>query len=214
MDESESGGGGWSVTISDAEPILNDCHDGDSISINGTCLTVTSFNKSSFKVGLAPETLRRTNLGQLKVNAKVNLERAVLPHTRLGGHFVQGHVDTTATVVSRTPDENSLWFKLAPKDKSYMRYIVPKGFIALDGTSLTVVEVNDAEGWFTIMLISYTQSHVVLPHRQEGDTINIEVDMVGKYVEKQVDALLRQDNGQPSAYIESLVRKAVANVST
>ncbi|ORX69566.1 alpha subunit of riboflavin synthase, partial [Linderina pennispora] len=184
LDTSESGGNGSSLTISGAEQVLSDCHLGDSIAINGTCLTVTEFTKDTFKVGCAPETLSRTNLGQLQPGSLVNLERALAAGHRFGGHFVQGHVDTTAEIISATPDGNSIWFKFRVGDKKLMPYIIPKGFIAIDGTSLTVCDVNDDEAWFTIMLIAYSQSHVIMPTKKPGDLVNIEVDMLGKYVEK------------------------------
>ncbi|CAG8508258.1 4344_t:CDS:2 [Acaulospora colombiana] len=192
LDNSESGGGGWSMKI-------------------GTCLTVTEFDTSWFKVGLAPETLRRTNLGDLKVGMKVNLERAIAANVRFGGHFVQGHVDTTATILSITPEGNSLWFRLSLADPSYLRYIIPKGYICLDGTSLTVCEVNDEERWFSIMLIAYTQDHVILPSKQVGDKINVEVDMLGKYVERIVEPMLLGDQLHGGGYIEKLVKKFLEN---
>ena len=177
------------MIISNAASILNDARLGDSICINGTCLTVTELpSKDSFKVGIAPETLRRTNLGNLKEQSKVNLEPALLPHTRLGGHFLQGHVDTIATIVQKRDDGNAITYRLAPRDKTVMRYVVEKGFIALDGASLTVCEVSDKEddGWFEIMLIAYSQEKVVMGKKGEGDQVNVEADMVGKYVEKSV----------------------------
>ena len=148
LDTSAGGGGGTSLTISGAEAILDDCHEGDSIAVNGTCLTVTVFDKSTFKVGVAPETLRRTNLGSLKEGGKVNLERAVSAHTRMGGHFVQGHVDTVAEILSVTPDGNALTFRFRPRDPSLLRYVVEKGYITIDGASLTVTKVDDAEKWW------------------------------------------------------------------
>lgn len=187
-DTTEEGGNGFSLTIGDAAEILGDCHLGDSIAVNGVCLTVTQFDAGSFKVGVAPETLKLTNLGQLKKGDHVNLERAVSTNTRFGGHFVQGHVDTTAEIVSVVPDENSLRFTFRPRDQSQMLYIVKKGFIAIDGTSLTVTDVDDVKGTFGVMLISYTRSKVVLPAKKVGDTVNIETDLLGKLAAKQVKA--------------------------
>jgi len=186
LDPSTSGGNGTSLTISECSSILSDAVLGDSISVNGTCLTVTEFDSSSFKVGVAPETLRRTNLSSLKQGSKVNLERAVSASTRMGGHFVQGHVDTVATVVSVTPDGNALTFRLRPREKDILRYVVEKGYITLDGASLTITNVNDTEGWFEVMLIAYTQERVVLAAKQEGEEVNVEIDVVGKLVEKSV----------------------------
>lgn len=187
--------GGTSLTISSASEILTDCHLGDSISINGTCLTVTSFDKDSFVVGVAPETLRRTNLGSLKKNSGVNLERAVLASTRMGGHFVQGHVDTVAKILQKMPDGNAVTFRLQPRDKSVLRYVVEKGYITLDGASLTITQVNDREGWWEVMLIAYTQEKVVMAAKKVGEDVNVEVDQVGKYVEKSVQGYFDGSEG-------------------
>ena len=208
-DESSSGGGGTSLTISGCSEILDDAHLGDSISINGTCLTVTEFDKNDFKVGVSPETLRRTNLGSLKEGSGVNLERAVSAATRMGGHFVQGHVDTIASILQTRPDGNAITFRLQPKDKSVLRYIVEKGYVTLDGASLTVTAVDDEEGWFEIMLIAYTQEKVVMGKKKQAEDVNVEVDMVGKYVEKSVAGYFeggRWDGGQ---MLEKMVQRMV-----
>lgn len=186
LDTSESGGGGFSITIGGASSILSDCNFGDSISTNGVCLTVTEFDSNSFKVGVAPETLVRTNLGSLKEGSRVNLERAVAGHTRFGGHFVQGHVDTTASITERKVDENSLRLRFKPQNPEVLVYIVEKGFIALDGTSLTVTAVDDET--FSVMLIAYTQEKVIISSKQVGESVNVEVDLMGKLVEKQIKA--------------------------
>ncbi|KAL7749986.1 DNA topoisomerase 1 [Sorochytrium milnesiophthora] len=194
MDAASAGGeaaGGWTMVVTDCAPILTDCHEGDSIAINGTCLTVTEFTSTQFKVGLSPETLRKTNLGKLQVGSKVNLERAMSGATRFGGHFVQGHVDTTATISKITPDGNSIWFEMTLADRALMPFIVPKGFITVDGTSLTVCDVGDDRPFFSIMMISHTQRHVIMPSKKVGDTVNIEVDMIGKYVERVVTGMLK-----------------------
>lgn len=190
-DASESGGNGFSIVIRDAAAILTDCHIGDSIAVNGVCLTVTEFDKDSFKIGVAPETLQRTDLGELTIGSKVNLERAVAGHTRFGGHFVQGHVDTVATIVLVEQDENSLRLTFSPRDPHVMTYIVEKGFIALDGTSLTITTVDDDANTFGVMLIVHTQENVALALKKKGDTVNVEVDLMGKLVEKQVRALAK-----------------------
>lgn len=209
LDKTASGGGGTSLTIVGAEEILGDCHEGDSISVNGTCLTVTEFDKSTFKVGVAPETLRRTNLGTLKEGSQVNLERAVSAHTRMGGHFVQGHVDTIATILSVTQDGNAKTFRFQPRDRSVLRYIVEKGFITVDGASLTVTNVQDGpDGWWEVMLVAYTQERVVTATKQPGDAVNVEVDMVGKYVEKNVAAYFEDGAGE-SGIIEKMVARIV-----
>lgn len=104
----------------------------------------------------------------------------------MGGHFVQGHVDTIATILSVTPDGDALTFRLQPRDPSILRYVVEKGYVTLDGASLTVIQVDDSEGWWEIMLIAYTQERVVTAGKKAREEVNVEVDMVGKYVEKSV----------------------------
>lgn len=198
------------MTISDCEEILGDAHLGDSISVNGTCLTVTEFTKSSFKIGCAPETLRRTNLGSLKQGSKVNLERAVSADTRMGGHFVQGHVDTIATILSVTPDGNALTFRFKPRDPAVLRYIVEKGYVTIDGASLTVTKVEDGpDGWWEVMLIAYTQEKVVTASKKAGDDVNVEVDQVGKYVEKSVAGYFEDSSKGEFAILEKMVSKLV-----
>ncbi|EPY52019.1 riboflavin synthase [Schizosaccharomyces cryophilus OY26] len=180
---------GFSVDIEEPK-IIQDCRVGDSIAVNGTCLTVTSIGNTSFVVGIAPETLRLTNLGSLKEGDSVNLERAVLSTTRMGGHFVQGHVDTVAEIVEKKPDQEAIVFTFRPRDSSVLKYIVYKGYIALDGISLTVTHVDDAT--FSIMMIVYTQSCVVMPSKNVGDLVNVEVDQLGKYTEKLVEAHVKE----------------------
>ncbi|KAI6244937.1 Riboflavin synthase [Erysiphe necator] len=206
---------GTTLTIDDASEILTDCRLGDSINVNGTCLTVTWNDATSFKVGVAPETLRRTNLGGLKAGSRVNLERAVAGHTRMGGHFVQGHVDTIATIESITPDGEALIFRFKPRDPRIMKYIVEKGYIALDGASLTVTKVDDREGFWEVMLISYTQEKVVTAAKKVGDDVNVEVDQIGKYVEKMVEGyFLEGTNGAPVTFrkvVEKIVDEKLQN---
>lgn len=198
------------MTISTNEEMLDDAHLGDSISINGTCLTITEFDKTSFKVGVSPETLRRTNLGALKQQSKVNLERAVSASTRMGGHFVQGHVDTIASIVAVTPDGNALTFRLKPRDKDVLRYIVEKGYVTLDGASLTITQVEDSAGWFEVMLIAYTQERVVMAAKQAGEDVNVEVDMVGKYVEKSIAGYFEGLHGQEVPMLEKVVSRVLS----
>ncbi|KAI8333565.1 alpha subunit of riboflavin synthase [Chlamydoabsidia padenii] len=204
QDQSESGGNGWTITVGDAAPILVDCHIGDSIAINGTCLTVTEFDQESFKVGVAPESLRRTNLGQLKVGSKVNLERAMDAQKRFGGHMVQGHVDATVDIVDIKPEGNSLWFTFKAADKDIMHYIIPKGFITLDGTSLTVCDVDDDARTFSIMMIAHTQANVIMPLKQIGDKVNVEADMLAKYALKSLEGALKDNHG-----LDALVNRAL-----
>ncbi|CAD6501195.1 BgTH12-01449 [Blumeria graminis f. sp. triticale] len=200
---------GTTMTIADASSILTDCHLGDSISINGTCLTVTWFDNSSFKVGIAPETQRRTNLGTLTPGSRVNLERAVSGNTRMGGHFVQGHIDTVATIISHEPDGNAITLRLQPRDRNVLRYIVEKGYVALDGASLTITKVNDVEGWWEVMLIAYTQERIVTSAKKVGDLVNVEVDQLGKYVEKAVESYFLQSNFEESNGLHKMITKIV-----
>ncbi|KAG2277697.1 hypothetical protein Bca4012_041972 [Brassica carinata] len=149
--------------------VLEDVKLGDSISVNGTCLTVTDFDAEEFTVGLSPETLRKTSLEELERGSPVNLERALQPVSRMGGHVVHGHVDGTGVIVSMEVEGDSLWVK---------------GFVAVDGTSLTVVDVSDEESCFDFMLVAYTQQKVVIPTKKIGQEVNLEVDIMGKYVER------------------------------
>lgn len=200
------------MSIARCASILDDAHLGDSISINGTCLTVTEFDKNSFKVGVSPETLRRTNLGSLKEGQHVNLERAVSASTRMGGHFVQGHVDTVATILSVKPDGEALTFRLRPRETEVLRYVVEKGYVTLDGASLTVTKVDDHEGWWEVMLINYTQEKVVMGTKKQGEKVNVEVDMVGKYVEKSVRGYfdgLNSGEATGGSVLEKMVGKFV-----
>lgn len=173
-------GAGFDLSVS-CSRVLDGTVLGDSIAVNGVCLTVASMDEASFTVGLAPETRSRTNLESLSAGCQVNLERSVTPSTRMGGHFVQGHVDTTGIIQNFKQDEDALWVTIKADD-SVMPYIVTKGYVALDGTSLTVVDVGD--DWFNVTLVAFTQSHIVMPTKAIGDAVNIEVDVLGKYVER------------------------------
>lgn len=171
---------------------------------------MTAFDKTWFKVGVAPETLRRTNLGSLQQGSKVNLERAVSADTRMGGHFVQGHVDTVAEILAITPDGNSLVFRLQPRDKSILRYVVEKGCVTLDGASLTVTKVVDGEdGYWEVMLITYTQEKVVTASKKVGEDVNVEIDIVGKYVEKSVQGYFAGAAGGDFTVLEKMVARIV-----
>ncbi|KMT13192.1 hypothetical protein BVRB_4g085970 [Beta vulgaris subsp. vulgaris] len=183
--------GGFHLKVK-GKTVLQDVNLGDSIAVNGTCLTVTEFDTkaSEFTLGLAPETLRKTTLLELEPGSIVNLERALQPTTRMGGHFVQGHVDGIGEIVSLIPEGDSLWVKIKTSPE-ILKYIVPKGFIAIDGTSLTVVEVFDEEVCFNIMLVCYTQQNVVIPLKKVGQKVNLEVDILGKYVERLLNCGLQ-----------------------
>lgn len=215
-DDSETGGNGVSMVIGDCAEILTDVHLGDSICTNGVCLTVTEYDekKTQFKVGVAPETLRRSNLGDLKVGSPVNLERAVTSEVRLGGHVVQGHVDTIAKITQKKPDGNAIAFTFQLRERENINYIVEKGFIAIDGTSLTVTNVNYETAEFSIMLVSFSQEKVILAKKEEGDSVNIEVDFTGKLIERQIlltlEGLLRQPNSPLVKLIEGIVERKLA----
>ena len=180
-------GEGWELEV-EAAVALEGASLGCSIAVNGVCLTVTEFDKHKFKVGLAPETIRRTNLERLVPGDLVNVERALPADGRNSGHFVQGHVDDIGIIEELRPDGDSLWVRVRPPAR-LMPYIVPKGFIAIDGTSLTVCNVNAAEGWFDFMLIAFTQQKVVIPKKAVGDAVNLEVDVLAKYVEQGLKAV-------------------------
>lgn len=208
FDDTESGGNGVSVTIKDAAPILTDCHIGDSIAINGICLTVTEFNSDTFKVGISPETIRRTNVASWQPGSKVNLERAVSQEVRFGGHYVQGHIDTVANIASRTPEGNSIIFGFKLRDQEYVKYIVEKGFICIDGTSLTVTHLDD-DGTFYISMIKHTQEVVVMPLKSIGDEVNIEVDLTGKIIEKQIILQLENQINNESSSLNRVISKII-----
>jgi riboflavin synthase len=163
-----------------ASTVLADVAPGDSVNVNGACVTVTGLSARSFTVGLMPETLRRTNLGDLRRGDGVNLERALTPQGRLGGHFVQGHVDGVGRVAAKRPELDALWVTIAAPAE-VMRYLVPRAYVAVDGVSLTVVEVSAEE--FSVSLVAYTQAGITLPHKQAGDPVNLEVDILAKYVD-------------------------------
>ena len=168
-----------------ARTVLEDVHVGDSISVNGACLTVVEFNTDSFAVDLAPETLRRTSLGHVGHGSAVNLERALAAHDRMGGHIVQGHVDGTGDITAITPEADCFILEIETP-ASLVPYIVEKGFIAVDGISLTVVQ--SAELRFTISIIPFTMQHTNLREREVGDKVNLEADILAKYVESLLAA--------------------------
>lgn len=165
--------------------VVSDANIGDSISVNGVCLTVTTKTADSFTADVMQETLNRSTLGQLSEGAPVNLERPVTLATRLGGHMVQGHVDGIGTVTSRNVSDNWEVVRIAPP-KDLLKYIVEKGSITVDGTSLTVASVDDES--FTVSLIPETLAKTTLGIRQVGDQVNLEVDVMAKYVEKLIEA--------------------------
>ena len=170
--------GGLIVRASEA---MADLKVSDSINVNGACLTVTSRDGNTFSVDVVPETLRRTDLGALGVGDPVDLERPLAADGRFGGHIVQGHVDATGTLDSISEEGDALLLKfLAPS--SIMRYVVEKGFIAVDGVSLTVVDCDDSA--FTVTIIPFTRDNTVLGSKKVGEPVNLEADIIAKYVER------------------------------
>ena len=169
-----------SVLTIQAEQVLADIKLGDSISVNGTCLTVVNFTESKFSVDLAPETLRRTVFGNLNPGDTVNLERALAANDRFGGHMVQGHVDATGRVISIRDEGDSSIFRIS-NPKRLKPYLVEKGFIAVDGISLTIVKVFTSS--FTLSVIPYTRMNTNLRDQLIGGKVNLEVDILAKYVE-------------------------------
>lgn len=164
-----------------ASDVLQGVGPGGSMAVNGVCLTVTGFEADSFSVDIMPETLGRTNLGLLRAGDRINLERPLALGGQLGGHLVQGHVDDTGRVASIKWNEGAVLirFEAAPE---VMHYVVEKGFIAIDGISLTVA-AKDNES-FQVSVVDYTRRHTTLSDRQIGDTVNLEVDIIAKYVEQ------------------------------
>lgn len=165
--------------------VHQDARLGDSIAINGTCLTVTELSDTGFTVGLSPETLRRTNLGALRPGSPVNLERSLTFGGRMGGHYVQGHVDGVGQIVAVLPEGDSKRVSVRPP-ASLLPYIVEKGYIAVDGVSLTVAALE--HDTFTIALIAYTQEAVIMGRQPVGTLVNLEVDIIAKYVERITQA--------------------------
>jgi len=168
------------ITFS-AENILSDVKEGDSIAVNGVCLTAAELTKSTFTADVMAETIRRSSLGSLRPGDGVNMERAMLCGGRFGGHIVSGHIDGTGVISDMKREENAVWVTVSADDK-LMRYIIEKGSVALDGISLTVAEVG--KGYFKVSVIPHTGAQTTLLTKDQGDIINIECDMIGKYVEK------------------------------
>ena len=164
-----------------AAKIMTDMHIGDSIAVNGICLTVTEFSASEFAADVMHETLNRTNLGQLRQGSSVNLERAMAANGRFGGHIVSGHVDGVGTVSNIQRDDNAIWYTISAGPE-ILKYIVEKGSITIDGTSLTVARVSDKD--FAISAIPHTVAITILGQKKVGDKVNLENDIIGKYVEK------------------------------
>jgi riboflavin synthase len=174
---------GDSARLQVVSPLAARLKVGDSVSVNGVCLTVVAKDERRFTVQIAPETMRRTNLGGLRSRERVNLELALKAGDRLGGHLVQGHVDGVGCI--RRQQRNlgyAVWTISAPRE--LMKYVIPKGSIAVDGVSLTIVETK--AGQFSVSLIPHTLKHTTLGQKKVGQKVNLEVDMMGKYVERMM----------------------------
>ena len=174
------GGKSGSLEIG-AKKVLEGTVVGDSIAVNGVCLTVTGMNSSSFTADVMAETVRRSSLGSLSVGSGVNLERAMAANGRFGGHIVSGHIDGTGTISRLVREENAVWVHVKTSAE-ILRLIAEKGSIAIDGISLTVARVNETE--FAVSVIPHTAEETTLLSKKAGDTVNLENDIVGKYVEK------------------------------
>jgi riboflavin synthase len=180
LEEANKGAKSAQLTIS-ANKVLQDIKLGDSVSTNGVCLTVVRFSNNSFTVDVMPETMRRSNLKNLKHGNKINLERALKLGDRLGGHIVSGHIDGVGLVRAIEEEDNATWVTIEAESK-IMRYIIEKGSIAIDGTSLTVAYVDNKA--FKVSIIPLTRDETTLLSKKVGDEVNLECDMVGKYIER------------------------------
>lgn len=179
-----------------ANKVLSGTQLGDSIAVNGVCLTVTAMGHDGFTADVMAETLRRTNLGSLTIGSSVNLERAMASGDHFGGHIVSGHIDGTGTIHSLHREGNAVWVTIAAPS-SILRLIVMKGSIAIDGISLTVAYVDDSV--FKVSIIPHTGAETTLLTRKPGEIVNLENDVVGKYVERLLTPYLQPDTaGKPS----------------
>ncbi len=165
----------------EASEVIEDVKIGDSIAVNGVCLTVTKLTKNSFAADVMAETMRETSLSEAKNGAYVNLERAMKMNDRFGGHIVSGHIDGVGTIVGKTKEDNAVWFEIKTKPK-IMKYIADNGSVAVDGISLTVAKVSDDS--FSVSVIPHTRSKTTILNKNKGDIVNIETDMLFRYIEK------------------------------
>lgn len=177
-----------------ASQIMDDVRLGDSIAVNGVCLTVTDRTATTFSADVMHETLNRSSLGSLHNGSTVNLERAMLAGGRFGGHIVSGHIDGTGTISRIEKDDNAVWYTIKT-GPSILRYIIKKGSIAIDGISLTVASLSDTD--FSVSIIPHTASHTTLQGKKPGDVVNLENDCIGKYVEKLLQCKSQAEETQP-----------------
>ena len=181
-----------SVLTIRADRVLEGTRIGDSIAVNGVCLTVTKIDGSCFDADVMPETLRRSSLGTVTAGKRVNLERAMAADGRFGGHIVAGHVDGTGMVTDIKKEQNAVWYTISA-EAAVLRYIVEKGSITVDGISLTVASVSDKS--FTVSVIPHTREVTTLSDRKVGDTVNLETDIIGKYVERLMQTKPEEKTG-------------------
>jgi riboflavin synthase len=187
-----------------AEKVLKDAQLGDSIAVNGVCLTARDFGNDTFSADVMPETLRKTNLGNLKRGGKVNLERALSLSARLGGHLMLGHVDATGKVVSIQPEGNAVIYTITAPDE-IRRYLLAQGSVGVDGISLTVARLGQDS--FSISLIPHTLKVTTLGQNGVGYEVNLEADVVGKYVEKIMEGGLPGGQGEGGLTLEKLAEE-------
>lgn len=190
------------ITIG-AKKVLEGTKIGDSISTNGVCLTVTNLKGDSFEADVMAETLRRSNLGSLAIGSKVNLERALSAEGRFGGHIVSGHIDGVAKITSIVKEDNATWITVSASQK-LLRYIVEKGSIAIDGISLTVAYVDSEV--FKVSIIPHTGEETILLKKKIDDTVNIECDLIGKYVEKLLGIETSKKETKESSITEEFLK--------
>ena len=165
----------------ESSTIITDINLGDSVAVNGVCLTLTGIKGNTFEADIMAETFRRSSLGNLKAKSYVNLERAMLASGRFGGHIVSGHIDGTGIITDIRSEENAIWYSISAQ-MEILNYIVEKGSIAIDGISLTVAYVDDK--CFQVSIIPHTKKETILQYKKSGDIVNLECDVIGKYVEK------------------------------
>ena len=185
----------------EANLILEDLKIGDSVAVNGVCLTATSIGAGGFTADVMHETLNRSSLGALQKGSHVNLERAMLANGRFGGHIVSGHIDGTGTIGSIQKDDNALWYTILA-DAKLLRYIVEKGSVTIDGISLTVADVQSDR--FAVSLIPHTAKVTVLGEKRTGDIVNLETDIIGKYVEKLMKPAVEETKQKSGITMEFL----------
>jgi riboflavin synthase len=180
----------------EASKVLEDVKLGDSIAVNGTCLTVVEYNENCFTADVMPETVDRTALANLKIGVRVNLERTLSIGDRFGGHIVSGHIDGIGIIRAKDNNDNAIIVKIEASSE-VMRYIVKKGSIAIDGISLTIVDYG--QDWFTVSLIPHSAAVTTLGFKKTGDVVNLETDIIGKYVEKLLSLNSNQQQAKTSA---------------